>query len=116
MGYILQNVPVLNKSVKNLTSNGTIDIPAGHCICQLVIENTTANDVLGGIKIGTTNGGTEVIASLTATGNTLSHCPDATFIKKIFSMSATTTLFIQAVTSWNSANINITVLLDNINL
>lgn len=93
-------------SVLNVTANTTVSIPAGCFIESLVIQNTTGNAVTGGIKIGTTNGGVEVVVALPVGGSSLQTVLDATLLKRLFSMSGDTTLFLQAVTLWNSANLN----------
>lgn len=98
-----------------VTGNTTAVIPAGFVILQIVIENTTANAVTGGIKIGTTNGGTEVVVALAVSANSLQAVPDATLLKSVFSMSTDTTLYIQTVTLWNSASLNIRFILQKIN-
>lgn len=88
------------------SSNGTFSIPAMYSIESIVIQNTTANAVTGGIKIGTTNGGTEVIVAQAVAGNDLLVVKDATILKNVFSSTVATTLYIQAVTSWNSASLD----------
>lgn len=90
-----------------LTANGTLSVPPGFCISQIVIENTTANAITGGLRIGTTDGGIDVVVALTVAGNALSIVPDATLLKRLFSTSAAQTLYLQAVTLWNSASLNV---------
>lgn len=89
-----------------VTSNTTVSIPAGNIIQDLVIQNTTGNAVTGGIKIGTTNGGVDVIVSLAVGANSLQSVLDATLLKRVFSMSGATTLYVQTVTLWNSSSLN----------
>lgn len=87
-------------------ANTTISIPAGFSIVQLVVENTTANAVTGGVKIGTTSGAIDVIVALATGASSLQLVSSATLLKNVFSTSADQTLFIQTVTSWNSAVVN----------
>lgn len=89
-----------------MTSNQTVIIPAGCVIQQIVIENTTGNAVTGGMRIGTTNGGADVCTAITVGANALSMVADASILKRIFSMTVDTTLYIQAIVAWNSANLN----------
>jgi len=98
---------VAYSELTTLAANGTFSVPANMAIDSITIDNTTANAVTGGIKIGTTNGGTEVIVAQAVAGNDLLVVKDAVILKNIFSKSVATTLYIQAVTAWNSANLNI---------
>ena len=88
------------------SANGTAEIPAGYAIDGIYLKNTTANIVTGGIKIGTTAGGTDVVASMGASGSTeyFTH-GDATILKRFFSRTLAQTLYVQAVTAWNAATI-----------
>lgn len=91
----------------NISSNATFTIPASFYIEHIIVENTTANAVLGGIKIGTTNGGSDVVSVFLCPGNSLQHIPDSSINKRVFSLSSSQTLYIQAVTLWNSATLSI---------
>lgn len=102
-------------TMNNVSSNSTTVIPAGYSILQVVVQNTTGNSVTGGIKIGTTNGGTDVILALPILANDLFVISDASLSKKIFSMSSDQTLYVQAVTLWNSANLNFYFVLRKVN-
>lgn len=92
-----------------LTANTTIAIPFSYMIESISFRNNTANAVTGGIKIGTTNGGTEVVVAQAVGANELVQVTSANLLKALFATNATTTLFIQAVTSWNSANVSMVV-------
>ena len=105
----------ISNNVLNITANTTAVIPAGYSILQIVVENTTGNAVLGGLKIGTTNGGVEVAVAVAISASSLFAIPDSTLLKSVFSMSSDTTLYLQAITAWNSANINIRLVLRKIN-
>lgn len=97
-----------------VTSNTTITIPANYYIVGVIINNTTANAVTGGIRVGTTDGGIDVVVALAVAGNALQAIPDATLLKRLFSTTVSTTLYIQTVTLWNSASLNLTFLLANL--
>jgi len=88
-----------------LVNDATTTIPAGYQIQDTIVENTTANAMTGGLKIGTTNGGTDVLLALAVGGNSLQSVE---LLKTVFSSSAPQTLYIQDVLGWNSANLNIT--------
>ena len=101
--------------VSNVVSNTTAEVPAGYAILAMIVENTTANAVTGGVKVGTTAGGTDVVVALTVGASALTFVADAALLKRLFSMSAAQTLHIQAVIAWNSANLNISFVLANLN-
>lgn len=88
-----------------ITANATITVPKNQRIESIVIRNTTANAVTGGIRIGTTNGGTDVVAAQAVAGNAFLVVPDAAILKRVFSTTAETVLYVQAVTGWNSASL-----------
>jgi hypothetical protein len=90
-----------------VTSNTTVSIPAGYYIADIIVRNTTANAITGGLRVGTTDGGADVVVALTVSASGIVAIPDAAILKRVFSVSGATTLFVQAVVAWNSANINI---------
>jgi hypothetical protein len=96
-----------NTILQNVASNTTVVVPAGMSILQIIIENTTGNAVVGGVKIGTSSGATDVVAAFAVASSSLTHVSDSVLLKAVFSMTADTTLYIQAVTLWNSASLNI---------
>lgn len=89
------------------TANDTILLPVGFRIDSIDVFNTTANAITGGLRIGTTDGGVDVLAALAVAGSVIVLAPDTAILKRLFSTSATQTLYVQAVVGWNSANINI---------
>jgi hypothetical protein len=102
-----QDICHFNNYITGATGDTTIVIPANFAIAGIYITNTTANSVTGGIKIGTTSGATDVVVSQAVGANDFVSVSDATLLKRIFSMSSSQTLYIQAVSSWNSASLNI---------
>jgi hypothetical protein len=92
-----------------LTANGNVNIPAGYLIGDITLNNTTANAVTGGIKLGTTSGGTEVLASVAVSANAKVIVRSSSFSAVPYSPSAVTILYIGAVSSWNSASVIVTV-------
>lgn len=89
---------------------GTISLPAGAYVTAIVIGNTTANAVTGGLKFGTTVGGTDIVAAQAVAANSLGFVTDATLLKRIFSAIAPQTIYIDAVGAWNSAVVNIQII------
>lgn len=97
-----------------LPASGTGDIvigavPAGAYIQQIIIQNTTANAVTGGVSIGTTANGTDIVAAQAVGANALVFVTDATLLKRVFSTTAATPLHAAPVTSSNTANLTFTV-------
>lgn len=88
------------------TANTTFTVPAGWMVDDILISNSTANAVTGGVKVGTTNGGIDVVIAMTVGANFIGHVPDATILKRIFSTTVDTVLYIQAVTLWNSSSLD----------
>jgi hypothetical protein len=84
----------------------TLSLPAGCKIDSIIIRNKTANAVTGGIKVGTTNGGTEVVTAEAVGANAF---VSATLNASVFSATAATTLYFQDVTAWNSAVLDVVV-------
>ena len=93
------------------TANGTVTIPAGYQILSIVVRNTTANAITGGLRIGTTAGATDVVVALTVGASALTLVSDAAMLKRAFSVSSAQTLYLEAVVAWNSASINTTITL-----
>lgn len=76
----------------------------------LVVFNTTANAVTGGLNIGTSAGGAQVVSALAVAANAELYIDDATILKRLFNASPTQTIYVSDVTSWNSAVLNISFL------
>ena len=102
---VLYSPPPIARVQAN-NADATITVPAGYMILGLGIENTNANAVTGGVKIGTTSGATDVVTAQAVGANAIIGVADATLLKKLFSMNASQNLFIQAVSSWNGAVVN----------
>ena len=81
----------------------------------LRIKNTTANAITGGLKIGSTSGATDVAAAITSPSSANINAsadifvPGMTLAKQYLSGTGKQTFYIDAVTSWNSASILVTV-------
>lgn len=95
-------------------ATGTTDfvigsIPANMYITEIVYSNAVAAAVTGGISIGTTANGTDVVAAQAVGSSALTFTPNASILKQPFSTTAPTPLHAAAVTAWNSTNVTITV-------
>jgi quinolinate synthase len=74
-----------------------------------MVFNTTANAITDGLKFGTSAGGTDVVSARSVTANAFTFVPDANLAKRVFSTTVDQTIYFDAVTAWNSANVNIAV-------
>ncbi len=106
---VIFSIPTNVVKLLSVATATTFDIPAGYMIENIAIENTTANAVTGGIKWGTTLGGVDVIAAQTVGSNALLVVDVVDILLKIFSTSSTQTIYIDAVTAWNAASLNISI-------
>lgn len=88
----------------HLNTTLTHAIPAGGRISSIILKNTTTNAVTGGIKIGTTSGGEEVVATVAVGSGAYIDC---TLVKNLFETK--TSLYINAVTDWNGAYIDLII-------
>lgn len=90
----------------NLTANGTVTLQAGEGVTKIWFRNDTANAVTGGIRVGTTDGGADVLAAgAVAASAVVGYAPLITAVNP----SAARTLYVQAVTAWNSAQVDVAV-------
>jgi Protein of unknown function (DUF2793) len=99
------------KRLRTVTANTSLIVPAGWALDQIHFAETAGNAVTGGIKIGTTAGGTDVVAAQAVGANALDTIADANVLKKVFSRSSAQTLFVQAVTGWNAASVELSFVL-----
>jgi hypothetical protein len=102
------------KRLRAVTANTMISIPAGWAIARIFYAETAGNAVTGGIRIGTTSGATDVVAAQAIGGNSLDTIGDASILKKVFSRAAAQTLFIQAVSNWNGASVELSFVLGKV--
>lgn len=97
---------------KNQTADFTVDVPPRFIVKSVSIANNSANAVTGGIKIGTTDGGTEVLTTVAVGANEMVAVDAADLTLSAFSTLTLQTLYIQDVTAWNSADLDVTVNLE----
>lgn len=97
---VIQKIPVLAN-----VAAGTFTLPAGAALRRVYTRNTTANAVTGGLKFGTTLGGTDIVAALALAGNALADAAPL-----ISAINATDrTIYFDAVAAWNSASVDLAV-------
>lgn len=94
---------------RGVTNNTTFVVPAKTFIKHILIINNTANSITGGVKIGTSSGGVDVVLAFAVGPNAVAHINDSALLKRIFSKTVSTTLYLQAVTAWNNTSIDIDI-------
>lgn len=112
MGWQHRNRRIIKETGKTVA--GSFSLPANHVIDSIYVKNNTANAVTGGIKFGSTSGATDVVVALTVGASALVQVFDAALLLKFFSTSAPQTIFYDAVVAWNNANVDISVLIDEL--
>ncbi len=95
-------------TLTGVVANSTFTVPAGYRISYFDIVNTTANAVTGGLHLGTAALGTQILNAHTVGANASQSVE--TLLKRFF--AAEQIVYISAHTSWNSANLTLTVTLD----
>lgn len=95
--------------INSVAANTTFVIPAGHAIEAIFYNEQGGSAVTGGMRLGTTNGGADVIVAQAVSSGANAAVFDAAMLKRIFSRTADTTLYLQAVTSWATASVNLKV-------
>lgn len=96
---------VHGKRLVRLSANGTITLPAGVLLRTIYFRNRTANAVTGGIRIGTAAAGAQVVTAQAIGANAIASI--APTIENY--QAAAQTLYIEAVTAWNSADVDVVV-------
>lgn len=117
VGYFLSqgfavDGPYRSMVVSGQTSAFSLTLPAGAYIQSVILQETSGAAVTGGVKIGTTSGGTDVVAAIVMPASSLAMTSDASFgaaQKRAFSATVPQTLFFGAVSSFNGAALNATV-------
>lgn len=114
-GGFTQSGPVRAIVYNTGVATGTTDfvignLPAAAYIHQIIVSNSVAAAVTGGISFGITANGTDIVTALTCGASCLTFVADTALTKRILSLTAPTAIHAAAVTAWNSANVTITVL------
>lgn len=85
---------------------GTVTIPKNAVLKYIHIRNKTVNAVTGGVKVGTTAGGVDVLAAGAVAASALvTYTP----LISAANTAAARTLYFDAVTAFNSASLDIAV-------
>lgn len=94
-----------------VTEDTTFVVPAGYRINSIDIINTTANAVTGGVNIGTSAAGAQIVSAAAVGANAI---VTTTLVGRLF--AAQQTAYVSAGSSWNSASLTLIVILDQIAL
>lgn len=95
-------------TLTGVVANSTFTVPAGYRISFVDVVNTTANAVTGGLHLGTTALGTDIVNAAAVAAN--ARVSFETIARRHF--AAEQIVYISAQTAWNSANLTMTVALD----
>lgn len=92
-----------------LTANSTVLIPANQYLQAIAIAETSGNASGAVLNIGTTDGANDILA-IPIQANLLNIIDLSQLIKAAFSLSASTTIYINC-SNWGSAVVNITFIM-----
>lgn len=106
-----QNSIVFTTGVATGTTDFLIGtLPAKAYIQQIIFSNLTANAVTGGISVGSSANGTQIVTAQTMAASTDIAVSAANLTLPVSATGVATGLHVAAVTAWNSANVVITVI------
>lgn len=86
---------------------GTFVVPAGHMLVGIHFVNNTAAAVTGGVKVGTTVGGADVVTAQAVAASATGSAVDSAILKALFSKTVYTTIYFDAVTNWSTTNVDL---------
>lgn len=95
--------------IDDAAAAGSFTVPANYAIVGIYAKNSTANAVTGGLKFGTAAGGAQVVTALAVGANATVATTDANLALRIW--GANQTVYYDAVTAWNSAVVDLTIVL-----
>lgn len=99
------SVPLSSLIVLNdVAAAGSVALPANTVVRRVIVNNKTANAITGGLKVGTAAAGTQVLAAGAVAASVIAQYP-AIEIPVVPQVAGT--LFYDAVTGWNGANIDL---------
>lgn len=96
---------VTDRESETASEDGVLfTIPAGEEIESITIGNDTANDVTGGVNIGTTPGGSDIASAVAVAGGSVLRVP---LLKRVLSRTTSTIVYISSVVSWSGAQVTV---------
>lgn len=102
--------PVRSVVAKGQTDRFSMTLPAGAYIQDIIAQETSGAAVTGGLKVGTTSGGTDISSNIVLGASSFAVALDVSIAKRAFSATAPQTIFVGPVTSFNSAAVNVTII------
>lgn len=105
---VVYNTGVPTSTTQDFTI-GTV--PAGAYIREIIVSNSVATSVTGGIQFGTTANATDVVTALTCASSCLANVTDANLKTRLFSTTVAQAIHMSAMTSWQAANVTVTMIL-----
>lgn len=113
-GYLpngeLQSMVVSTGVLTTTTSVQVASLPASAYIREIIVDNTTANAVTGGIDIGKTSGAADIVSAKACAANCLTTVVDSAILLHVFSKTAQQAIWVTGHTDGNSANLNLTII------
>lgn len=103
----LELIRMKNSGVFSLGAASFIAIPPRFLLENIVIENTTANAITGGLKFGTTVGGADIVSAIAVGANANVSTKPSDLLSVPVSLTNSQLICVDAVTAWNSASVNI---------
>lgn len=111
-GYMSKDIRSINTAKTADFSISAIFPEAGtYLLKNIIIVETEGNAVTGGVDIGTTDGGAEVVSAEAVSGSAEVNC---TLVKSVFVASAAVTFYVTAHTAWNDASINVYIVAERL--
>lgn len=96
------------------TADASFSIPAGYAMSEMYLDETAGNAITGGIHLGTTDTGNDIINALAVGASAIKHVPEASLLLRWFSRTVAQTVYLTAVTAWNSASLNVCIILNKV--
>jgi len=88
------------------TANFTLVIPKGHAIENIFYNEYLNAAITGGLRIGTAAAGTQVVTAQAVSALGIGRVAQASITLSFFSLTVDQTLYVEAVTAWNSAGVH----------
>lgn len=107
-----QKVADLNRITKAITADDVVTVNPGYAIRDICIQETAGHAITGGLDIGTTPGGQEVVAAKAVGANSWAFVAAASILKRLFDTGTPTILYVRAHSAWNGAHIELVMTTD----
>lgn len=102
---------VVPQILANTTAANSPTLPAAAYIHNIVVHETSAAAVTGGLDIGTAASGAEIVSALTVSASTLNVVADTALLKRVFSATVPQQIFFTCRTNCNSGPaLNVTII------